>query len=256
MRVYNPYSDINRPRRKKVRWRYQYTPFTIDDVQPFDLLFTRQKSFIAAAIIYFSGTEGKRAWLAHVGQVMADGRTVSEASFPEHEYTPIEEYFEAQKNNTVRLTLCRLSPVVFPDEETKQTAYEKCEAYHRSLVGRKYELTGLFPMLLVSVLRGLIPFLKRGRWENIPKEKAKIVFICSGITDKGWAWAQRVTGRDWFPSSLSLLVSSPQDQYEAWSTQFKGGWRKVYATKQEIQEWNLEHGNPRQRFKFVFRRRR
>jgi hypothetical protein len=227
---YHPQGDQNGRRRpRKELFRYEYTPFDRYDVRPFDILMTRSKSLHAAAIVYFSGTDGESAWLSHSGQIMADGKTVSEANYPVHEYTPIDKYLELQERDKVRLTLIRLKPSIWPSREVREKAYDACGSYHRSIEGRRYDLVpGLLPMMMVSIIRNSIPFLKRGAWDHVPAAGQEAVFICSAIVDYGWAWAQRRLARDFFKSTLSLAVPSPQDIYDSEFTEFVAGWRKTY----------------------------
>jgi len=227
----DPHGNVNgrhRRWRERRRWKYEYVSFTADDVKPMDILLTREKSFISAIIIYFSGTSGKKAFVSHCGQVMADGVTVSEANFPEQEQTDIQEYFNRQKKGEVKLTLVRfVNDIVFPTEEIRQEAYQKCQEYHQSIKGDRYDVVALLPMMLIALLRGVLPFLKRGKWFSIPQKAERVITICSRIIDKGWGWLQRKTHRDLFPSSLSLRVVSPQDIYDSYSTKFIAGWKMV-----------------------------
>jgi len=234
-KAFNPHGDMDGRRRpRKILYRYVYTPFDRYDVRSFDILLSRSKSLHAAGIIFFSGTDGKSAWLSHAGQVMSDGKTVSEANFPNHEYTSIDDYLEEQKRDKVRLTLVRLKEDLWPSREVREKARDACESYHRSIAGEQYSLvSGLFPMMITGLIRNLLPFLKRGTWDHIPEEDQRTIFICSAIVDYGWAWGQQAVGKDFFPSTLSLAVPSPQDIFETPATEFIGGWRKEYYERPE-----------------------
>jgi len=201
--AYDPRGDMDGRRRpRKTLYRYTYTPFDRYDVRPFDILLSRGKTLHSAGILFFSGTDGRTAWLSHAGQVMADGQTVSEANFPKHEYTSIDDYLEEQDRGETRLTLVRLREDLWPNRDTRRKARDACESYHRSIDGEKYSLvSGLFPMMITGLIRNLLPFLKRGAWEHIPEEDQRTIFICSAIVDYGWAWGQQATGKDFFPST-------------------------------------------------------
>lgn len=223
-------------------WRYEIpVALTLDQVKPFQLLFVRSKSLISAAIIYFEGFGCKRAWVSHVGQVMGDGRTVSEANWPEHSFTPIEYYLDRQRAGEVRLTLAEIVPGTF-GEHTLAAAIA-CERYHANL-GRDmgaelarqgyptpahYELSALIPMALTSMARRLIPW--SGGWQHIPQEYESATFICSGIVDWGWGEGQRLINKDLWPSTLSGRVPSPQDMIDSKYVRYVAGVKKVYTTK-------------------------
>ena len=234
-KAFDPRGDMDGRRRpRQTLYRYIYTPFDRYDVRPFDILLSRSKSLHAAAILLFSGTDGKTSWLSHAGQVMSDGKTVSEANFPTHEYTSIDDYLARQEQDQVRLTLVRLREDLWPSREVREKARDACESYHRSIAGEQYSLvSGLFPMMITGMIRNLLPFLKSGAWDHIPAADQRVIFICSSIVDQGWMWGQQATEKDFFPSTLSLVVPSPQDIYDTPATEFIGGWRKEYYERPE-----------------------
>lgn len=223
-------------------WRYEIPiPLTLERVKPFQLLFVRVKSMISAAIVYFEGVGCKRAWVSHVGQVMADGRTVSEANWPEHSFTPIEHYLDLQRSGEARLTLAEIVPGTF-GMYTGQ-AMGACEHYHANL-GRdmaaefarrrikappNYQLSALIPMALTSMARRLIPWT--GGWRHIPQPYETATFICSGIVDWGWGEGQRLINKDLWPSSLSGSVPSPQDMIDSPAVRYVAGTQKVYTDR-------------------------
>lgn len=223
-------------------WRYEIPiPLTLEMVKPFQLLFVRSKSLISAAIVYFEGVGCKRAWVSHVGQVMADGRTVSEANWPTHSFTPIEYYLDRQRAGEIRLTLAEIVPGTF-GMYTGQ-AMDACEHYHANLGGDmaaelarrrikappNYQLSALFPMALTSMARRLIPWT--GGWRHIPQPYETATFICSGIVDWGWGEGQRLINKDLWPSSLSGSVPSPQDILDSKCVRYIAGVKKVYVDR-------------------------
>ena len=212
---YYPRGDLDGRRRPRKRnWRYTYRPIDRYDIRPYDILCSRDKSFISAGIIFFSGTDQRSAWLSHCGQVLGDGRTVSEATYPAHRYRDIDDFLQDQEEDKSRLTLIRLREDLWPSGEVQRQCEDYCEMYHRSLEGTHYEFPALGAMAIVSILRNSLPFLKRGKWEGIPEEQQRAIYICSGIVKWGWALASRELGRDLFPASLSKLVPSPQDVFD------------------------------------------
>jgi len=215
-------------------------PITLDKIRPFDILLTRQKSLLSAVIVAASMSDGHYAWLGHGGQIKADARTVSEANYPYHQDTPIEAYLEEQEKGKVRLTIVRLKDSLWPDISTQLEAYGKCEQFHNTLNdrslssvmkghGAEYDGVALLPMLLVSILRNSNPFFKRGKWNSIPQKYQTAVLICSAIIKWGFAWAQQKLKIDFFPSSLSLTVPSPQDIFDSPHTEYVCGWIKLPA---------------------------
>jgi len=160
--------------------------------------------------------------------LMADGRTVSEAVFPTHAYTQIEDFLHKYSMKNSRLTIMQLREGIYRDDNTKRQAQRECQLYHESLEGTHYQVSGLLPMLMTSILRNSNPFLKRGTWKAIPQEKEKEVHICSAIVDCGWMWLQNEIHRDIFPSTLSLKIPSPQDIVDSPDTRYIAGTRKVY----------------------------
>ena len=242
-RKYNPFfpDHDGLHRRKEHRyWKYIYpVPVELHRIKPGDILLVRSKSVIGALIIYLSEVDGKRAWLNHAGQIL-DDYMVSEANYPYHAMTSLSDYIEAEREGEVRLTVVRLKESVFPDIETKKVAYSQCKWFHTHLDyyssvreylechGHPYNSMSLVPMAVISLIRNHIPFLKTGRWKNIPSEKQEVVFICSGIVKWGWGWLMRKIKVDLFPSSLSLMVPSPQDIYDSPYTEYVCGWKKDY----------------------------
>ena len=241
--MYNPFFPDNdgMHRRPEHRyWKYIY-PISVDPerIKRGDILLTRAKSVSSAGIIYFSGTDTVRAWLSHCGQIL-ENNIVSEASYPYHKLTPLSDYLALEKENKVRLTVVRLKDSVYPDIEVKRRALMACERYHLSLGhypsmrdylkshGHPYNAIGLTPMLAMSILRNTLPFLKKGKWHNIPKEYEAVIFICSGIVKWGFAWLMREIKVDLFPSSLSRMIPSPQDIYDSPYTEYVCGWKKEY----------------------------
>ena len=224
---YYPQGDLDGRRRPGLKkFGYEYLPFDRLDVKPYDILCTRQKSFIAAGIIFFSGTDGESAWLAHCGQVLGDGVTVSEAVYPTHRYRHIDRFLEDQAEDKVRLTLVRLREDLWPDSETKRRCEDFCEAYHKSLENTHYEFPALAPMAFVSIIRNSLPFIKQGKWEGIPEADQRSLYICSAIVKWGWWLASKELAQDLFPASLSKLVPSPQDIFDSSATRYVAGWRK------------------------------
>ena len=240
----NQYPDLAANTRRRIgrgmkHWTYEIpVPLTADLIKPFQLLFVRSKSLISAAITYFEGTGGKRAWVSHVGQILANGWTVSEANWPEHSFTPIDYYLDLQRAGEVRLTLTEIIPGTWGEHDF--LAKVACEHYHAGIgrdmraelakrglpVPGRYELAALFPMMITSIARGLIPWT--GSWTHIPQEYEAATFICSGIVDWGWAEGQRLINRDIFPSTLSGTVPSPQDMLDSPAVRYVAGTKKVY----------------------------
>jgi len=226
----DPKGDVNSRHRRDEhrRWHFEYNPVSLDDIKPFQIIGTRERSMISAIIVAASISDGHPAWLSHCGQVMADGRTVSEAVFPTHAYTPIEAFLHKYSTRNSRLTIMQLREGIYQTEEIRIKAQRECQLYHESLDSMQYQVSGLLPMLLTSILRNSNPFLKRGAWKAIPQEKEKEIYICSGEIDYGWSWLQRKINHDIFPSTLSLKIPSPQDVYNSDDTQYVAGTRKVY----------------------------
>ena len=226
----DPHGDMNgyHRRAEHKRWYFDYGPIGIEDIKPFQIIATRERTVISATIVAASGYDGHYAWLSHVGQIMADGKTISEATYPEHSYTPIEDYLHKYSLGTARVAILKLRDGLFPNGEVRHIAERKCELYHRSLEGTKYDLPALIPMLMTSIIRNTIPFLKNGPWYHIPEEKQKKILICSAEVDDGWGWLQREINHDIFPSTLSLVVPSPQDVYDSPDTEFVAGTKKIY----------------------------
>jgi len=221
-------SDGRHRRSEHRRWHFDFGPINRDDIKPFQIVATRGKTMVSAIIVTASMSDGHSAWLSHCGQIMADGVTVSEAVYPKHKYTHIDEFLRQYQTRESRLTILKLRDGLFPNEEIKHIAERKCQLYHESLEGTEYPISGLLPMLMVSILRNSNPFLKRGAWESIPEEKQKQILICSGEVDYGWGWLQREINHDIFPSTLSLKVPSPQDIHDTPDTHFISGTRKIY----------------------------
>lgn len=229
-RIYYPQGDQHGKRRPRKPIRYEYVPFTPEDIRPYDILLTRSKSIHGPLIVFFSQSDQRSAWLSHAGQVLGDGKTISEADYPYHKFTPVSKYMQKQEEGVYRITVCRLVEDIWPDAAFRKRAEEECEIYHRALHRNEYSaISGLLPMMMVSILRNAIPFLKRGKWKRPPTdpETGRKIFICSALIKYGWGWAQRELGEDWFPSSLSLEIPSPQDIYDATSTKFVAGWRRT-----------------------------
>jgi len=226
---YDPHGDRNSRHRQDEhrRWHSEYDPVSLSDIKPFQIIGTRERSIISALIVSVSISDGHPAWLSHVGQVMADGRTVSEATFPIHSYTPIEDFLYKYSMRNSRLTIMQLRDGIYQSDEIKRQAQRECQLYHESLEGTQYQVSGLLPMLMTSILRNSNPFLKRGTWEAIPQEKEKEVYVCSAEIDYGFSWLQRKINHDIFPSTLSLKIPSPQDIFDSPDTQFVAGTRKI-----------------------------
>lgn len=210
------------------RWKIERWPITRDQIRPFQIMLSRKRTMISSIITNASSTDGRAAWVSHAGQIMEDGKTVSEAVYPEHIYTPIDYYLDKYRKGKLQLTIIEFRPGIYPDEEIKRIAQNKCQEYHLGLEGESYDVGALFPMLMVSIIRNTFPFLKRGAWIHIPKSKAEEVLVCSGEIDIGWWWLQKTINHDIFPSTLSLRVPSPQDLWESRDTRFVGGCKKVY----------------------------
>jgi len=238
---FDPHGNINGHHRKDEhrKWHFDYSPISLADIKPFQILVCRAKSMISATIVAASLSDGHAAWLSHCGQILpwcpemkvprpSSGLIVSEATFPRHSYTPIEHYLKQYTMDNTRLTILKLRDGVYQTDEIKHIAERKCQLYHNTLIGAYYEVPGLLVMLMTSILRNSNPFLKKGKWISIPEEKAKQVMICSAEVDYGWAWLQREINHDLFPSSLSLSVSSPQDIYDSPDTAFVAGTRKIW----------------------------
>jgi len=210
------------------RWHFDYGIIKKEEIRPFQIVCTRERSIISAMIVSASISDGHPAWLSHCGQIMADGVTVSEAVYPYHKYTHIDDFLHSYATGNSRLTIIQLRDGVFPNSIVRRTAEEKCQRYHESLEGTEYPVVSLIPMLLTSILRNSNPFLKKGTWKSIPQEKEKQVLICSGEVDYGWGWLQREIHHDIFPSTLSLKIPSPQDIFDSPDTNFIAGTRKIY----------------------------
>jgi len=244
-------------RQDRKHWRYELVePVTIEDTRPFDILLTRSKGFISPIIIFFELVDGKVASFSHSGQILP-GYIVSEANYPYYERTPLQDYLTAQKQGKTRLTIIRIKPEMFGSLEMQREAEAHCLSYHNKIalvsgVGRQslhhpapnrgdirrviayqtghpYDaIGGLFPMALMSIVRNLLPFIKKGRWENIPEINQQVIFICSGIINWGWAWFMRESGICLFPASMSKLVPSPQDLWASAHTRYVSGFKKIY----------------------------
>lgn len=240
----DPRGDMNSRHRgyDRIQYHYETTPISLDIIKPFDILLVRKKSLISALIIHFSRSDGIDAWLSHAGQILPwdshmripepeSGLIVSEANYPYHEYIPIDKYLSEYERGKCRLTLVRIRPDLFPSLDIRSQAQRSCLEYHLSIAGERYDVVGgLLPMLLISLVRNSIPWLKRGKWFQIPKyEDQEKAFICSRIVDLGWAPLQQLINTDIFPSSLSCLVPSPQDIFDSQATVFVAGTRKVYT---------------------------
>lgn len=210
--------------RREDHKHYKMYYYPITDVQPYDILLTSSKSMIGLAVRLFSQIDGRRAFVSHVGQILGDGVTVSEANYPRHEYTALDHYLESQERDECRLTIVRIKDVVWGgDMDLKAKAQRYCEEYHRiDCFGDAYEELGLFPMALFSIFRNILPV--KGRFLHIPKKKQEKLHICSVVVDEGWAYGQQYTCTDFFPSSLSLHYPSPQDIYDSPHTEFVSGW--------------------------------
>ena len=226
----DPHGDMSGLHRRAEhrRWHFEYNPISLSDVKPFQIIGTRERSIISAIIIAASISDGRSAWISHVGQVMADGRTVSEATFPVHSYTPIEAFLHKYAIKNSRLTIMELREGIYQTEEIRRRAQRECQLYHESLEGTEYQVSGLLPMLMTSMLRNSNPFLKRGTWKAIPQEKEEQIHICSAIVDRGWMWLQNEIHRDIFPSTLSLKIPSPQDIVDSEYIRIVAGTIKVY----------------------------
>ena len=247
--ILDPAGDQNgyHRRRDRKHWTFERVELvTIDNTQPFDILLSRGKSLKSAGIIFFETVDGVRAWFSHCGQILP-GYIVSEACYPYYKRTPLRGYIERDRAGVDRVTIVRIRDEVFGDEATKAWAQEKCLDYHNSIAGiagpdgdvlkilrnqtgHPYNLIdGLMLMMVMSIIRNSNPFLKRGRWENIPAEYQYVIFICSGILNWGWADFMRAKNVCLFPSSLSLLVPTPQDIWYTENTGFIAGWKKIYT---------------------------
>ena len=178
-------------------YRNVYYPLTLDMFRPFQILGVLSKSFISSSIKIASMVDGKAAFLSHVGQILEwsplmevprpqSGLVVSEAVWPKHQYTPVEDYLQEQAEGKCRLTLMDIDPIVWAgDLEAKKFAESECYDYHIGLKGTKYGLN-IFPALLAfSIYRNFTPFC-RGRFENIIIKKFTKIFICSNEVDSGW----------------------------------------------------------------------
>jgi len=226
----DPHGDQNGLHRRDEhrRWHFDYGVIRREDIKPFQIVCTRERSMISAIIVSASISDGHPAWLSHCGQIMADGVTVSEAVFPTHKYTHIDDFLHSYGTEDSRMTLVQLRDGLFPNDDIRHIAERKCQLYHESLAGTKYDFPALIPMLITSVIRNTIPFLKNGPWYSIPEEKQKKILICSAELDDGWGWLQREINHDIFPSTLSLKVPSPQDIYDSPDSHFVAGTRKIY----------------------------
>ena len=189
--------------------------------------------------------DGKAAFLSHVGQILewspymrvprpASRLVVSEAVWPKHQYTPVEDYLQEQAEGKCRLTLMDIDPIVWAgDLEAKKFAESECYNYHIGLKGTKYGLN-IFPALLAfSIYRNFTPFC-RGRFENIIIKKFTKIFICSNEIDSGWEIGQIITKIDWFLSSLHKFITTPEDIFEGPFTRFIGGWKRKLLNAGEV----------------------
>lgn len=79
-------------------------------------------------------------------------------------------------------------------------------------------------MALYSALRNLTPLI-RGRYKGIPIPVPQDLMICSALIDFGWFVGQKMTMKDFFPSSLGG-VASPQDILDSSSVKWVAGWRR------------------------------
>ena len=260
---YDPHGNMNgRHRRQELKSRAWINyGMTIDDFEPYDLLFVASKSMIGLGIRIFSSTDGRLAWLNHVGQVIPwtplllelwgvecppSGLVVSEANYPVHCYTPVEQYLFEQNKGHCRLTLMTLSDAIWASERQHDEACFACLDYHVSLGPKKYDAVGgLGPMLIISLFRNLTPLMWGKEYIRIPQEDERVVFICSEEVDLGWRPGQEMTGIDFFWSTLSTLIPSPQDEYESKWTVFKTGWKFVYKSSSEYVEFLRRYYNER-----------
>jgi len=199
---------------------------TMDQFRAGDILCVASKSVIGAVIREFSMSDGKAAWLNHVGQVMRKNGhlVVSEANYPTHSFTKIADYLSAQRRNKCRLTLIRLDKRLFPTKTQYNHALEWLTGFHLAQEGHKYTVAGLFPMALYSALRNLTPFI-RGKYKSIPIPHPQDLFICSALVDWGWQVGQMMCKTDFFPSSTGGECS-PQDIFDSPHTKFIAGWRR------------------------------
>lgn len=230
--AFDPHGNVNGYRRRidHTVWEPIYYPLTFEDFRPFDILGVESKSEIGVGIRTASLVDGKPAFLNHVGQViLKDGKlVVSEANFPVHAYTPVEDYLRAQAEGKCRLTLMRIDTRVYGGdmpESKKMVAEAACLEYHLSLEGYKYTAGIFFPLAAFSILRNFTPLI-RGRYYNLPVEDMFKIFICSNIVDLGWKTGQEITGKDWFLSSLHKYITTPQDIFEGPYTLFICGWTR------------------------------
>lgn len=241
----DPKGDENSRRRRPekkfyrpVRW-----PLTEEMVKPFQIIGSLSKTVHGAGIKVFSRSDGKPAFLCHVGEVIErDGQlVVSEAVFPEHIYTPISEVFEEERRGESRLTLMDIDPRFWDnDRELQELSEQKCLEYHLGLEGTKYYWPVFFPMAAYSAFRNLTP-LMRGRFENIIVKRFQRVFICSNDVDEGYRYAQELMKRDLFLSTLHKFITTPQDIFYGPYTRFLGGWKleRIYPNLQPLYQLNL-----------------
>ena len=228
-------TDLNGRHRRDRHKYYRDIYYSIDqsDFRPYDILLTASRSFIGMGIRLFSMVNGQAAWLNHSGQVLLRGGNlvVSEASYPCHKFTPVIDYLKAQRKGKCRLTLMRFNKSVWRGDTITQEIAEKfCWNWHNAQTGIRYTTKALIPMALWSLIRNLTPFV-RGRYDNIPNPEWSNIFICSLIVDYGWFLGQSLTHKDFFPSSLSRTIPSPQDIYESPYTRFIAGWRREMIKK-------------------------
>lgn len=224
----DPRGDLaGRHRRSdKAIWRLRYTGLDINKIEPFDILVSATRSFVGAGIRFFSKVDGRPAVWNHCGQViLRDGKlVVSEANWPEHEYTPVSDYLVRDFGGYVKTAWLRIDPEVWGGSlDDKNVAQRNCLDYHNGLEGKKYTVGIYVPMAAWSMLRNLTPFI-RGRYSNIPSEEWRKIFVCSSEVDFGWVPGQILTGLDWFLSSLHKFIPTPEDIYASRALQFIQGW--------------------------------
>lgn len=225
----DPRGDLaGRHRRgEKAVWRLKYTGLYYERVRPFDIMVCASRSFVGAGIRTFSMVDGRPAVWSHCGQVIVrDGKLViSEANYPRHAYTPVEDYLRADAAGDVRCCFLRIRESVWDcNLPGLVQARRECLHYHNvECEGRKYTAGIFLPMAGWSMVRNLTPFF-RGRYESIPDEEWEKIFVCSHIIDMGWVFGQAVTGWDWWPSSLHKFVASPEDIFASKALFFVQGW--------------------------------
>jgi len=190
-----------------------------EDIRPYDILLVQSKSFLGAGIRLFS-----RGWLGHAGQILRKNSelVVSEAIFPRHKFTRIEDYLLAQTKGRCRLTIVRIDPKVWKTRTDRDHARMWCHGWHMAQDGKKYTVGPLIPMALWGMVRAFTPFF-RGKLNAIvvPSD----AFICSSIVDFGWYAGQCLCEIDFFPSTLGP-EPSPQDIYGSPHTKFIAGWKR------------------------------